>query len=202
MSTSLLRNTLEPTHLYIMLDSRWIVNHFPGSFTWQIDEKMLDRSFISPDLNTRAQESSGILLFHEATTGEDGISRGGFTLTGMHFLAVSGGPRRKKRNRSNVVIIFGGEHSVFTTEYTKSESVFVTGLEHRQPRGACARARRDDSSCSPLVENRRWKTLWRAYSSRMAAHVRIYTHTVAYCAVCFSTPFYKIGKRIREYLPQ
>lgn len=39
-------------------------------------------------------------------------------------------------------------------------------------------------------------------SSRMAAHVRIYTrlHTVA---VCFSRqpPFYKIGKQIREYLP-
>lgn len=201
MSTSLLRNTLEPTHLYIMLNSRWIVNHFPGSFTWQIDEKMLDRSFISKHARTGIERN--FIISRGNDGGRWNISRW-VHVDGNAFFGGVGRAAEEEaaRNRSNVVIIFGGEHSVFTTEYMKSESVFVTGLEHRQPRGACARARRDGSSYSPLVENRRWKTLWRAYSSRMAAHVRIYTHTVAYCAVCFSTPFYKIGKRIREYLPQ
>lgn len=76
-----------------------------------IDRKMLDRSFVFVDLNTRAQgryfTSNGINLIvswvHGKYTREDdginSLARISRRLTlGMHFLAVSGGPRKKKRS--------------------------------------------------------------------------------------------------------
>lgn len=121
----------------------------------------------------------------------------------MHFLAVSGGPRKKKRSEIA---------ATSSRDYFRQRAFGIRYLQRIQRHTARLRTPTLEGACAwrtITVEKRRLflfsskidggNTMARV-SSRMAAHVRIYTrlHTLR-SAVCFSRqPLFIIGKQIME----